>query len=401
MGLKRILVPLAAAACLVALPLAACTSNSPTASSVSSGSGAASDVWIAKNENSSIPEGVYRYYLTRAYVTAANNYRQDYTQSIFDQEIDGQPAADWIREQALTSVKNLLMVNDLMKEYGLTISADDALFASEQSESYWNQSQVQQLMQSYGITKEDIKAAQFDFEVKNTTVFEHIYSTGDKAISDAEIERYLKEHYTSFRYVLRSTYDSYESLPDEELEALRTQFKGYATSIQRGSMTIEDAAKDLAEKALTDSANSSSAPASSTVEERAEQELQTRILDLSSENLQQQQAARYPEEMLTALREMKNGEVRTIEAGGFLITMVKDDINSVAEERLSNHNGRREILVDWKGAEYSQDMEARMADYTNFELNDKEIERDLREFFEPADETSSSVASTGSTSSGQ
>lgn len=412
MSFRTVFLSFAAAVCLLTLPLAGCTGTNTPASS--SGTQAVSNVWIAKNENATVSEGMYRYYLASAY-SAANNYREDYSKSVFDQQIEGKSAEEWIRDQALNSVKNQLMINDLMKEYKLTVSADDALLATRQSDSYWSDSRVQQLLQGYGITKEDVKDGRFDFEVKNTTVFEHLYSTGDKAVSDEELERYLKEHYTAFRYVLRSTYANYESLPKDELAALRKQFEGYAAAIKQGTMSIEDAALDLAKKdaeAAASTTSSASSKASSQtaskasdadIKKRAEQEVNTRILDLTTDDLQAQLEARYPKEMLEALREMKNGEVRMIEAQGYLITVVKDNINSVASERIQDPEGKREILIDWKGAEYSEDMQKRMETYTNFQLNEKQIERDLRAFFEPEATASSAVSSpkTSSAVSGQ
>lgn len=384
---------------IAALSLAACTSSpakSPGTSS-SQASQVSQEAWVAKNENSTVSSGVYRYYLASAYISAVSTHRQDYSKSVFDQEIDGQPAEEWIRAQALEGVKNLLMVNDLMKEYNLTVSTEDALLATQQSDSYWTQ--VKQIMQSYGITKADAKSAQFDFQVKNTTIFEHLYTNGENKVAEDDLEAYLKQNYTAFRYVLRSTYDdTYTSLPEAELKDLRKQFQDYATAIRNGSMTIEDAAMDLAEKEAEKETSSASSKTTSlknpdALKEQAEKELQTRILNLSEDADQAQQEARYPEEMLKALHEMKNGEVRTIEAQGYLITVVKDDINTVAEERLADREGRREILIDWKGAEYTQNMQERMKNYQNYQLNDEEFNFDLREYFEPADSSASSSVS--------
>lgn len=400
MTLRKKMVLAAAALALVAVAFYGCTASPAPSSDPSSSlsSQVPQQAWVAKNENSTVSSGVYRYYLASAYVAAQSTHRQDYSKSIFDQEIEGQSAEEWIRAQALEGVKNLLMVNDLMKEYNLTVSTEDALLATQQSDSYWQQ--VSNIMQQFGLTKADAKSAQFDFQVKNTTVFEHLYTSGEDKVSDADLEAYLKENYTAFRYVLRSTYDSaYASLPETELSNLRKQFEGYATAIRNGSMTIEDAAMDLAEKEAEKQGASSSASQSQTalvspdaLKEQAEKELQTRILNLSTDADTAQQA-RYPEEMIKALREMKNGEVRTIEAQGYFITVVKDDINTVAEERLADHEGRREILIDWKGAEYTQKMQERMKNYTNYQLNDEEFNIDLREYLEPADSSTTSGAS--------
>ncbi len=363
---------------------------------------ASASSWVAKNSNLTVTPGVYRYYLTSAYASAYNE-RSDYSASPLDQEIEGKNGAEWVRNQGLQSVKNLMLINDLMKEYKLTLSDEDNLEILSRLQETWDKDEIRTEMEKYGISKEDLKTAVYDFSAQNTTVFEYLYTKGDKAIPDEELQAYFKENYTGFRYVLQSTYENYASLPDDQLTALRTQFQGYADAITAGTMTLQDAAKELAEQQLakeqasagTESGVSSETSSDTSIEKQVEKILQVRALNLKSEQV----ASSYPSAMITALEEMKAGEVRTLETDGYLITMMKDDIDESAKETLGSREGKREILIDWKGAEYTEQMTERAESYTNYQLNDEEYQVDLVALFEPDHATSD--ASSGEVSSGE
>ena len=103
----------------------------------------------------------------------------------------------------------------------------------------------------------------------------------------------------------------------------------------------------------------------------------------------------YPEELLTALKEMKPGEVRTVEAQGYIITVIKDDIVERTKEQFSTAEGKREILIDWKGDEYTQMMTEKAKAYDNYTLNEEEYQNSIKPIFEP-DTSSSAVSGTES-----
>ncbi|MCI9575633.1 MAG: hypothetical protein HFJ84_02970 [Clostridiales bacterium] len=367
--------------CALAVSLAACSEAAPAS-------------WIAKNDNMTVSAGVYHYYLTNAYYQA-NMKTSDYSASVFDQEIDGVNGEEWIKTQGLQSVKNLLLVEDMMTQYKLKLSDEDKLAILDQVKTQWNATGVQESMEKMSISQDDIKTAVYDFSAKNTTVFEYLYTQGEKAIPQEDLDAYFQENYTGFRYVLQSTYENYQSLSDEELAALRTQFNGYTDGIKAGSMTLEDAAKDLAEKQIAEEESTSSSSSSSSTqsaEEVAEDILQSRALNLDSDAVKNG----YPEEFITALTEMQPGEVRTVEAQGYIITVIKDDIVERTKEQFSTAEGKREILIDWKGDEYTQMMTEKAEAYDNYTLNDEEYQKSIKPIFEP--DTSSSAVSSGTES---
>ena len=235
-----------------------------------------------------------------------------------------------------------------------------------------------------GISQDDVKTAVYDFSAKNTTVFEYLYTKGEKAIPQEDLDAYFQENYTGFRYVLQSTYKNYQSLSEEEMAALHTQFNGYTDGIKAGTMTLEDAAKDLAKKQIAEeeaanSSNSSSSSSTQSVDELAEDLLASRALNLELDAVKNG----YPEELLTALKEMKPGEVRTVEAQGYIITVIKDDIVERTKEQFSTAEGKREILIDWKGDEYTQMMTEKAKAYDNYTLNEEEYQNSIKPIFEP------------------
>ena len=370
-----------ATTCALAVSLAAC-SGTPAS-------------WIAKNDNMTVSTGVYHYYLANAYYQASTKV-SDYSTSVFDQEIDGVNGEEWIKAQGIQSVKNLLLVEDMMNEYKLKLSDEDKLAILDQVKTQWNAQGVQESMEQMGISQDDVKTAVYDFSAKNTTVFEYLYTKGEKAIPQEDLDAYFQENYTGFRYVLQSTYKNYQSLSEEEMAALRTQFNGYTDGIKAGTMTLEDAAKDLAKKQIAEeeaanSSNSSSSSSTQSVDELAEDLLASRALNLELDAVKNG----YPEELLTALKEMKPGEVRTVEAQGYIITVIKDDIVERTKEQFSTAEGKREILIDWKGDEYTQMMTEKAKAYDNYTLNEEEYQNSIKPIFEP-DTSSSAVSGTES-----
>ena len=63
--------------------------------------------WSAEKDGDRLPVGVYVYNLYAAINAAGQQEGVDSSVSLLDQQIDGQPAEDWIRAEALRYTKEI------------------------------------------------------------------------------------------------------------------------------------------------------------------------------------------------------------------------------------------------------------------------------------------------------
>lgn len=381
-----------ALACLtagaLALTTAACSSSTASA-------------WVAQNDNVTVSEGVYNYYLVAAYNNASRMV-SDYFSPVLTQEIDGMTGEEWVRERALQYVKSLMLVEDMMQEYGLSLT-DEERYTSEQEAAYEWQT-YQEMFEAYNVDQDALREAYTDYQTKVMKVFQHMYSEGgERAVPEEELRDHYIQNYTSFHYIFQSTYnDDYSSMSDEQLAELKTRFDGYAADISSGATTMEEAAQDYvdylnSEKAAAEtSSTSSEAETTATTEATLESVYQNRSLNLNSDDTN---VSGYPEELITAVQEMEAGEVRMIEATGYYIVVMKDDINTQADTQLSTDDGKLPILIDLKSDEFMTYLDEQTAEYTNFTLNEAIYNKDLTPLLEPSAASSTSSETEASASS--
>ena len=79
--------------------------------------------WAARKGDDTLPIGGYIYFLYSAYSEAAGQV--DTETPVLDAEIDGQDAAQWIKDRALNYVQAYYYINDKFEEYGLELTEDD------------------------------------------------------------------------------------------------------------------------------------------------------------------------------------------------------------------------------------------------------------------------------------
>ena len=114
------------AVCALAIGMTACGTNS------------GSEI-VAENENTKITMGAYAYAMYSAYYEASY-YVPDATASILSQEIDGQPAEDWMRERALENLKSMFIVDAKAAELGITLTDEERKNIDTNMDSSWNTS---------------------------------------------------------------------------------------------------------------------------------------------------------------------------------------------------------------------------------------------------------------------
>ena len=161
------------------LALTACNSGRDTAS-------------IASYDGKTVPAGVYLYSLTSAYGEAAAK-RDDTEGELLSGTVEGVPAADWIRDDALNIVKEFVGAEQLYAQQGLSFDEATAAEIKSSQDSMWNY---------YGSTLEDkgIARSSLDAVVENiykrSAVLHALYGEGgEQELTDEELRAYYSDNY--------------------------------------------------------------------------------------------------------------------------------------------------------------------------------------------------------------
>ncbi len=324
---------------------------------------------VAENENTKITMGAYAYCMYSAYYEASY-YVPDATKSILSQEINGQPAEDWMRARALESMKSMFVIDAKAKEVGFSLTDQERKLIDTNMDQAWATSKEQ--FSQYGITKEGAKQCFYDFNAKFAGVFQAIYGEGgEKAIPVEEKKNYLIEHYTDFAYFTKSI----ASLSDEDKAAAKATLDGYVASINDGSKTVEQVAEEY-----------------KTAENLSADPLKTVVTDLTNNT----EYTQYYPEMVSALTEMQPGEARVVETSSSYMVVVKNDINATADEKLKDESVDLQVLAALKEQEYITDMNALVESYTDYTLHEDVINSFDPAVFEKPNDTSSAESTPAS-----
>lgn len=346
-----------------ALLLAAAMLTSTTACS-------SDNSWAAKDDSLTVPVGSYIFNLYSAYASAAGQV-PDTTKPVLGQKIGDKDAEAWIREKALNMTKSIFVIDRKMKELKLSLTADDNTQIKDLTDQAWNS--YQSTLEGYGIAKSSYNFAASDYSVKSQKVFDAIYGKGgSKAVADDELKSFFEKNYTDFSYILCPLYKTDSSgnfssaLSDDEKKKAEDTFNGYAGKITDGSMTLQQAADAYKAASGGD-------------------------ISVSSEttNLSTNPYG-YPDDMVKLLQGMKAGETKAAEiSDGFLYILVtKNDITKKTEDQMKTDDGRRTLLNDYKGKEFTDEISKEADALTGVTVNEKAVDSYNPSMFETEEEAS-------------
>ena len=344
------------AVCAIAIGMTAC------------GTSSGSEI-VAENENTKITMGAYAYCMYSAYYQASY-YVPDSTKSILSQEINGQPAEDWMRDRALENMKSMFVVDAKAKELGVSLTDQERKTIDTNMDQAWNSSKEQ--LSKYGITKEGAQQFFYDFNAKFAKIFQTLYGEGgEKAIPAEDKKNYFIENYTDFAYFTKSI----SGLSDEDKAAAKANLDGYAAAINDGSRTMEQEAEEY-----------------KTAENLSTNPLQSDVTNLSTNKKYVQSYS----EMVAALKEMQTGKARVVETNSSYMLVVKNDINATADEKLKDESVELQVLAALKEQEYITDMNALVESYTDYTLHEDVMNKFDPAVFEQSSDTSSAESTPAS-----
>lgn len=284
-----------------------------------------------------LPIGVYIYNMFKAYNEAMNYAQQSESYDAETGKYDGQKsflkmeitpdgedeavvAEDWIKEQAEKETKHAVAVMTKYNELGCTMDEAQIEEGLKSFKSSWDKSDdddqmsnaflqyfggTKKTLESYGIGYESIYDVIQIIPMMEQEAFNAEYGTdGPSAVSDKEIEDYLKENYTSYKYISVNLYTTETAdaaddassettttnvpFSDDQIAEYQAEFEGYASTLADGG-SFEDAAASYMEK--------------HSLEEDPTQSNVTKIEDDTTDEIQK------------TIKEMKDGQAMTIEIG--------------------------------------------------------------------------------------
>ncbi len=154
------------------------------------------------------------------------------------------------RDKTIEKCMSDIAAQRLMKDEGITLSANYKRLVAEETDSKW--SMFSAYYESIGVTKQDITTALTGQYNKKELLDYYYGEKGKEAVSTEKIKSRLDKTYVGFKaieasYMKLSGMGESVSLSDAEKKKLKSRFEAMAESINKGTMTINDANKSYNE----------------------------------------------------------------------------------------------------------------------------------------------------------
>ncbi len=288
--------------------------------------------WAAKKGDTTLPIGSYIYYLNTSYSEAMAKVPSG--DEVVKATIEEKDAETWIRERAESYLKSFYFVSEKFDELGLEFTEEDTSSVDSNTDSFW--AYYKTSMEEMGIAKESFRTA---FALYNTKLEKLMYAMygkgGELELSDDDLKSYVTENYYNYQYFsasLSTTDDegNSQALTDEEKTALKTKLEAYVRDINKGDMTLEEAATDYAEKELGGADNSTySAPSP------------TQITNLN-------------ESIRTGIESVKDNEAVFVETSSAYMVVYRLPIADGFADMVAEESGRNSLISTMKGEDFSE-----------------------------------------------
>ena len=299
--------------------------------------------WVVKGDGVNLPEGIYRYYLRESYKKAEEILQSDSVnledssenpKPLHERKISGVSFNDWVRNDALESCKDLLGVERLFDENGLTLTDEEKKEVDDTTNEIWKT--LSATFEKASISKDDVKRAYLEYEVKYDKLFDFYFEeNGTKKVTNEDLLNYYKSEYinysafTKYAFVSSKEEETQENSSSEaQLEEARNQVKEYVRLINSGE-------KDFLQ--VVDIFKSR--------ENLQSEVVQTETIDPNNTDAS--------EEVLGKLKKLEVGKADFVDLGDSFIVIFKNDINSNLPD-LGNKEIRKGILKNMKSNELKE-----------------------------------------------
>lgn len=163
-----------------------------------------------------VKAGRYLYYQLDATFAAVDAYGDSTVTGadIFNVEIDGTPAREWIANSTLQSCKESVYIEQEFERLGLELDAFNEYYVEYQATSAWNS--YSSFYMKNGISYETFLEMQ-KLPYKQSQLIQALYGAdGEHAISQEDKQAYFEQNYTRIDYITFPTTDSNSYTLDSE-----------------------------------------------------------------------------------------------------------------------------------------------------------------------------------------
>ncbi len=188
-----------------------------------------------------VPNGVYRYYQMKAYNQAVDK-AEDKT-NILTSEIDGVPAAQWVKDRTTQLCQVFVYVEKNCEENNIVLSETAKNSAQGLTDSIWDKSEKE--LTDNGVSKESLLTCKMNDEKVNA-IFDNLFAVDENAnISDEEVEEYIIQQIAQIEYVvIPYSTNTAEFLSQEIIDENRALAEDMLQSLQNGK-SFEDVVSDV------------------------------------------------------------------------------------------------------------------------------------------------------------
>jgi hypothetical protein len=324
----------------IAFTLASCTDKS----------------WSLKTDDSSLSLGSFillqldSYYTAGQKVSEANPNAKD----VLKEQVEEQPAVDWIRNDAINAGKKLLAVRKLFAEMGLSLTDEEVGKASKDSHKRWvSQGKT---YEGYGVSEDSFRETKWMIPAKRDKLFKAIYGKdGTNPVSDEVLKTYYEENYINYQFFTKSLTkpptdgtQTPQPLTDEETAAAKAKFEEYATKVNNGENIEQIVAQFKENESMTEKED----PLMCTAEKTDQLTL--------------------PEAANNKLKELETGKaaVVEVETDKTIYLVKKLDIKLKSPEMLADETERYEVLKEQAKQNFDERINER-ADQMAFNVNNR------------------------------
>ena len=264
----------------------------------------------------------------------------------YSKEIDGKKYEEWVKDQAIASLKEIAAYKLLCKENEVELSDEMATNAEQYASYYWSSYGYSYYYEPNGVSEETYTKFMKD-SYYSEAYFNHLYDEGgEKAISAEDVKNEIHSQFV-IADILEASYAT--DATDEDKESLKTKLDGYVTALKDGSKTFKDVYNDYNEITEDESNNTDTDTDSETSEPK----------DSYAQVLGGEDTV-YASDYYDKAKEMETGAIELIEmddnAGYVLI--VKQDITADDYYLEALDSSGRHLIADEEFEKLIDDYEA-------------------------------------------
>ncbi len=222
--------------------------------------GCADSGYVGDIEGVKIPNGVYLSSVMSSYSAGYSKVNEEINgedgeqeiTDLFAYQIEEMDAKQWVKNDAMNQIKRFVAVQKLFEVVGLSLTAEDEKKVNDSVNTMWEESDMYaqyiygtdtmgEYYESVGIGKESVKELQLN-AIREEKLFLSMYSgEGEKAVSDDEINTYIKDKYASYKMIELPYDDKYGlNLKEEaDIQAVKDKANEYADRLNGGESFIE------------------------------------------------------------------------------------------------------------------------------------------------------------------